>query len=121
MVFQLPVMAFPESPRIHNMRDYEHLRLFLHTTSLRYSYGQVKGRTDANWQRDVAALPRPDMVAALERYGFAALLINRNAYEDRAGELAGDLAAVGLPVLVDLGDFVVFRLTPPDAPELPPH
>lgn len=120
MVFQLPVKDFPESHTLAEMSDYEHFRPLLHTASLRYSYGTVKGRGDAGWQAVVAAKPTAEMVADLQRYGFAAILINRKAYPDRARSLGdGFGAALGAPMAQN-GDFFVFRLTPDDDPEPPP-
>ena len=46
MVFQLPVMDFPEVPPIHQMTDYEHFRPYILSDELRFSYGANKGRGD---------------------------------------------------------------------------
>lgn len=120
MVFQLPVKAFPESDTITEMGDYEHFRPFLHTTALRFSYGTVKGRGDAGWQERVAAKPPAEMVSELERYGFAALLVNRKAYPDKGAALQKNLGAARGNPLMHNDDFLVFRLTPRVSPDLPP-
>jgi hypothetical protein len=120
MVFQLPVKPFPESDAIREMGDYEHFRPLLHTETLRFSYGTVKGRGDADWQDAVAAQPPSEMLATLERYGFAAILVNRKAYADRAESLSKDIIGGGAALLAQDEDFLVFRLAPAQAPELPP-
>ena len=51
MVFQLPVMAFPEVAPAHNLGDYEHFRPYLATRALRFSYGMLKGRSRHRWVR----------------------------------------------------------------------
>ena len=38
-MFQLPVIPFPEHPPVHGMIDYDHLRGYLHSDTLGWSYG----------------------------------------------------------------------------------
>ncbi len=83
-IFQLPVMGYPENAPIYKMRDYEHLRPYLFTQLVFYSYGSDRGRQTADWQSMVGQLPVHDMVNTLERYGFSALLINRKGFADEA-------------------------------------
>ena len=42
MVFQLPYLRFPENGPIFDMLDYSHARGYLHSRSLRWSYGALK-------------------------------------------------------------------------------
>ena len=95
MLFQLPVVDFPEGPRIHRATDYEHLRPYLHASQLRFSYGSDKGGARDAWQRRAEALEPEALADALERIGFSGLLINRKAYEDGAAALRERLAASG--------------------------
>lgn len=126
MVFQLPVMKFPESWPIQQMGDYEHFRPYLHTSSLRYSYGSDKGRAEENWQLDVERRPAPEMVAALEKIGFSAVYINRKGYADNGDALIAALQGAGRSVDLEspAGDLAYVRLTPaahPILPESPPY
>ncbi len=43
MVFQLPYMAYPESPRVGGLDSYQTLRFYLHSNTLRRSAGAMKG------------------------------------------------------------------------------
>ena len=95
MVFQLPVLGFPEVLPPFRLADYEHFRLYLTTSQLRFSYGAAKFRSRSRWQRDLENLPVETLVRRLESYGFSALYINRKGYEDRAERLLGELAALG--------------------------
>jgi phosphoglycerol transferase len=95
MVFQLPVLGFPEATPPFRLADYEHFRLYLATESLRFSYGAAKHRSRSRWQRDLESVPTATLVRRLERYGFAALHINRKGYEDRAERMLQELAALG--------------------------
>ena len=121
MLFQLPVVDFPEGLRIRGASDYEHLRPYLQAKQLRFSYGSDKGRPREAWQRRVEALEPEAMADALERMGFAGLLVIRKAYEDGARELRERLAATGrLEVLESPDDdFLFIRLRPAPSP-LPP-
>ncbi len=132
MLFQLPVVDFPEGPRIHQATDYEHLRPYLHASRLRFSYGSDKGRPRDGWQRRAEALEPEALADALERIGFSGLLVNRKAYEDGASALRERLAASGRQEAWQSpdGDFLFVRLTPaaqpappdeviPQAPETP--
>ena len=49
MVFQLPVMEFPEAP-VLGLLPYDHFRPYLYSKTLRFSFGSVKGRDRDKWQ-----------------------------------------------------------------------
>jgi len=121
MVFMLPVVDFPEGPRVRKATDYEHLRPYLFTTHLRFSYGSDKGRPREEWQRRVEELPPEAMAAALEGFGFVGLIVNRKAYEDRGDALRLALAASGRPEAWESPDrdFLFVRLRPAAAPRGP--
>ena len=114
MVFQLPVMPFPEGGRVHRMRDYDPLRPFLNATSLRFSFGAQKGRGWENWQRDLARLPAARMVSRLQALGFDGLLVHRSGFEDHAERLLADLKPLtGRARIESLArDLVFIRLMP---------
>lgn len=121
MIFQIPVMDFPESSPIHEMGDYEHFRPYLFSKHLRLSYGSNKGRPREGWQREVARLPPAEMASRLENYGFGAIYLNRKGYHDRGERIISGLKAVGKPVLAEspLGDIVAIKLFPSKTPALP--
>ena len=50
MIFQLPVVAFPENPKVNRLNDYDLAKGYLHSTRLRWSYGAIKGRENDAWQ-----------------------------------------------------------------------
>jgi hypothetical protein len=122
MVFELPVMGFPEVPPIRAMTDYEHFRPYLQSHSLRFSYGNIKGRTRERWQDEAVRFGTPRLVNTLQRYGFSALLINKKAYEAKGAALLAELAAAGRSeVLCESEDLVCIRLNPVPNPILPPE
>jgi len=121
MLFQLPVVDFPEGKPILAASDYEHLRPYLHARQLRFSYGSDKGRPQDAWQRRVESLEPAPMAEALERMGFAGIVVNRKAYPDGAQELREALAAAGRLEAWESPDrdFLFVRLTPEPSPQPP--
>jgi hypothetical protein len=122
MIFEMPVSAFPEFGPIRQMQDYEHFRPYLHSHSLRFSYGSVKGRPRERWQSEAAQFGATRLVDLLETYGFSAILINKKAYEANAASLLAELAAAGRSeILCDSSDLVGINLHPFAETVLPPE
>jgi len=120
-VFQLPVMGFPEVPPPGKLTDYELFRPYLTTKTLCFSYGAAKFRARSRWQRDLENVPAATLVERLERYGFAALHVNRKGYEDRAARLLEELTTLGYTRRLEgaRGHQVVVLLNPSPAPVRP--
>jgi phosphoglycerol transferase len=76
MIFQLPVQVFPEG------ESYEHLKGYLHSDKLRWSYGAMRGREGGNWQAMVAAMPVSEMIDTIAVAGFSGVWIDRSLYPD---------------------------------------
>ena len=117
-VFQLPYVAFPESLPLHHMKDYDHLWGYFHSDRLRWSYGAIKGRETAEWQRETAALPAVAMVEELRENGFGGLTIDRDGYPDGGTEIEAQIHQMyGVEPLVGPGGRIAFyRLdAPPSA------
>jgi phosphoglycerol transferase len=94
MVFQLPMVPYPEHPMVQRMPDYDHGRGYLHSKRLRWSYGAVKGREGEAWQRWVTAKPVPEMVETLTAAGFSGLYLNRFGYADWGVRLSDEISTV---------------------------
>jgi hypothetical protein len=121
MIFQLPIMDFPEVPPIRGVACYEHFRPYLYSRHLRYSYGSDKGRTRERWQSEAEQFGTSRLINILEQYGFSAILINRKGYEDGAAGLLQELRSLGKSnVLVESADFICVTLMPSTRPILPP-
>jgi phosphoglycerol transferase len=97
-VFQLPYIPFPETPPRFGMADYDHVRGYLHSRDLNWSYGEVKGR-HGDWQDGAAALPAGQMIPALIGAGFSAIWLDTAGYEDHGAALTAALASrLGSPL-----------------------
>lgn len=89
MIFQLPYVPFPEHPQVNKMVDYDHLRGYLHSRTLRWSYGAMKNREGDLWQKQVAAAPLAEFLNTLAFAGFSGVYLDRNGYDnDGATEVA---------------------------------
>lgn len=121
MVFELPVLGFPEAVAPWHLRDYEPFRPYLATRTLRFTYGPLKGGSRGQWQRDVAALPVPRMVHALERAGFAAVYIDRRGFRDHGRSLLERLGGLGYDHRIEnaSGNQVAVLLHPAAVPRPP--
>jgi phosphoglycerol transferase len=122
MIFELPIMDFPEAGPTGSLVDYEHFRPYFFSRGLRYSYGSNKGRPRERWQREAEQLGVPQFVKLVEQYGFASVLIARKGYADRGAALQQSLAAAGRErVLAASPDLVAIELQPSQRPHLPPE
>jgi phosphoglycerol transferase len=112
MIFQLPVIPFPEAS-VNNIRDYDHFRGYLHSRHLRWSYGAIKNREGDDWQNRVAAKPVSDLVNTLSFAGFSGIYLNRLGYADHGSKLETELSSVlnVKPMVSDDGDLVFVDLT----------
>lgn len=86
-VFQFPIIPYPEAGPRERMQDYDHLRGYLHAPDLRWSYGAMKGRPEADWQFTLYDDPNETIVPELAAIGYDALYIDRWGYADGAEEL----------------------------------
>lgn len=80
MVFQLPYHAYPESGPVNAMSDYQHLTGYIHSKSLKWSYGGMKGREGDTWYKYVASLSMEEMIETILSYGFRGIYIDTRAY-----------------------------------------
>ncbi len=82
MVFQWPLMDYPESQRVGKMWHYDHLMAFLYSHDLRFSYGDCRNRPESRWQQHLVGQSPESIRKQLEGYGFAAIWLNSNGLSD---------------------------------------
>jgi hypothetical protein len=121
-VFQLPYVPFPEGYPETPVGDtvatystkYELLRGYLHSKTLRWSYGAMKG-TPADWSAQLAGQPLPYVLAAALSAGFDGLWVDPAGFEpDKATQLRRglrELLGAG-PLVSPLGNLWFFDLRP---------
>jgi hypothetical protein len=83
-IFCLPYMGYPEVPPTYKIAAYEHVRGYIHTSGLIWSFGAMKGREADVWQGEVAAGLRPEMITNMLRRvvarGFDGLFIDGRGF-----------------------------------------
>lgn len=98
-VFQLPYVPFPEGYPETPVGDelatyatkYQPLRGYLHSSSLRWSYGAMKGRPE-DWSASLAGQPLGYVLAAVTAAGFDGLWMDESAFEsDKAQAVRAEL------------------------------
>jgi hypothetical protein len=94
MVFQLPIMEFPEAPG-PGVAAYDHLRPYLYSKGLKYSFGSARGRPDTDWQRELGTKQLKDAISAIKKRGFSAIYINRNGFPDKGKGIEDALLELG--------------------------
>jgi hypothetical protein len=112
MVFQLPIMPFPESRPVRRVGSYDHLRPYLHSSGLRWSFGDHRSNATARSQLSLEGVAVPELIARLEAARFAALLVDTDGYRDGGEALLRDFREAGLPMIATSaeGDLVAFSL-----------
>jgi phosphoglycerol transferase len=115
MIFQLPYIAFPETAPRFEMYDYEQMRGFLHSRTLRWSYGAMKGHATDRWLAEVSQQPLPELAASVRQAGFSGILVNRLGYSDRAALLESQLGMLlnAAPIVDANGEMSYFPLDHP--------
>jgi phosphoglycerol transferase len=114
MIYQLPYQSFPEGLPVHKIEHYDHLRVFLHSHSLRWSFGAMKGREADTWQKQLQDRPLDFLVKTLVMHGFAGIYLDRNGYAHDGSQIEAELSAlIGIEPLVSASERMsFFNLTP---------
>ena len=103
-VLQLPYIPFPSSPPVGRMVDYDHVRPYLHSDDLRWSYGAMKGR-DEDLGDDVTA-------AGARAAGYAGVEVDRFGYADNGAAVEAELRGLtsNAPRVSPNGRLAFYRL-----------
>lgn len=80
MVFQWPMMEYPESFKNRGVWHYELLMAYLYSKDLRFSYGNCRNRPESAWQYRLVKKSPDALAAELQRFGFSALWLYTDAY-----------------------------------------
>jgi hypothetical protein len=112
MIFQLPYIPFPENPPVNDMLDYDHFKAYLHSRSLRWSYGAIRGREGDVWQKSIATHPVPELVESLAFSGFNGIYVDRFGYSDKGVAVESELSRVigKAPIASNSGRLSFFNL-----------
>lgn len=99
-VFQLPVMPYPENGSINQMQDYAEILPYVFTDGLRWSYGAMKGRPEADWQLKINSADPTAQLPGLRGLGYDGILVDVYGYSDKGADITARLdAALGPPTV----------------------
>jgi hypothetical protein len=95
MIYQLPYHKYPEEGPVNDMWDYDLYVGFVHSDTLKWSYGSIKGRDEDAWNEAVSEMDYASMVSYLKEQGFAGIYIDRRAYtSDEITALESELKGI---------------------------
>ncbi len=109
-VYQLPYHKYPESGPVNAMADYHLYTGFIHSDTLKWSYGGTKGRDSDLWCEYVNNLDTAEMINYICRGGFTGIYIDARAYSaDGLASLKGEIENVtGTTPLVSANGNLIF-------------
>ncbi|MCP3991542.1 MAG: hypothetical protein GY724_20885, partial [Actinomycetia bacterium] len=91
MVYQLPLVPYPEPES--GLLIYDHYRGYLHTDTVAWSYGAMRGRDAFHWQRELSQWPAAVGLDALAAVGFDGVYLDRAGYVDGGAAIRGEMGA----------------------------
>jgi len=97
-LFTLPYVRYPEDYDTPLPGGYEHARGYLHTRTLRFSFGAIRRREADQWARATSAQPPRELIRRLALRGFDGIFLDRRGFAP--GQAAEFVAAVGAAAAV---------------------
>jgi hypothetical protein len=114
MVFQWPWTGYPETPPLLKLAHYEQMTGWFFSKTLRWSYGDCRGRPESQWQLRLRTQSPETILERVQSFGFGALALYTR------GMTAQELQAWRPPDWKSSqGDRWVYLLRPPAQPALP--
>jgi hypothetical protein len=91
-VLLLPYIPYPENSASNGALASDQMIPYLHSTTLHWSNGGIKGRPAADWPGTLQNYPDADLVTLAASAGFAGIVVDRVSSEDHGAALE---AAIG--------------------------
>jgi hypothetical protein len=112
-ILQLPYHRFPETDPVNGVGNTEQLIPYLHSKTLRWSGGGIKGRPLIEWQATLADFSTQKMTVAAAASGFAGILVDTQEEGSNAPTVLDGLTRqLGSPsVTAEHGRYVFFSLS----------
>jgi phosphoglycerol transferase len=118
-IYQLPYMPFPEVPPLNQLEDYGLFKGYLHSASLKWSYGGMKGRGGDLFFRALAKQPMARQLEIIRKLGFQGIYIDRRGYVDHGAAIEAEIGQMlGTAPLVSDNAQLTFFSVPGSRPVL---
>jgi phosphoglycerol transferase len=82
MIYQMPYHKTPEAGPVNAMNDYQLYTGYIHSKTLRWSYGATKGRDGDKWFEAVSNYPLEKRIKTISLAGYSGIYIDRRAYTE---------------------------------------
>lgn len=103
-VYQLPYMPFPEVPPLNKLQAYDQALGYLHSRSLKWSYGLMKGRNGDLFFRALSQESVQRQIDVIRKLGFRGVYLDRRGYTDGGVQIERALtSATGHPPVLISG------------------
>ncbi len=109
MVYQLPYLDYPHTPKVHNLVSHQHMNGYLFSKTLKWSWPAMSTNA-TRMNRFVNSLDPKFMVRTLITLGFDAIWVDRRAYVDRGDSLIRKLQNSGATPLSSSDEIMVLDL-----------
>ena len=112
-IYQLPYVTYPEANPVVGVYQWDSVRGYLHSNTLRWSLGGVAGR-EIEWQPALSTQPTSVAITGMAAAGFDGLSLDRAGYSDGAAQIESEIVPIlGVPVVESQdGRLAVFDLRP---------
>jgi phosphoglycerol transferase len=80
MIYQMPYHKTPEAGPVNSMEDYQLYVGYIHSKTLRWSYGATKGRDGDKWFEAISNYPLEKRIETISLAGYSGIYIDRRAY-----------------------------------------
>jgi phosphoglycerol transferase len=104
MVYELPYVGYPEVKPLYAEDYYGMGRPYIHPSTLKWSYGGIRGRESDKWLRELSAKPIDEQLEAAAKAGFAGVYVDRRGYADHGARVEARLRERLGPPLVERAD-----------------
>jgi phosphoglycerol transferase len=92
-IYQLPYHQFPEGGLLNSLEQYDLCAGFIHSKTLRWSYGGMKGRQGDLFYRSLSKNPISEQLPILKKLGFKGIYVDRRGFADNAKNLENELTS----------------------------
>lgn len=93
-VFQFPYVKFPEAPPICALGDYALSVGYLHSKTLKWSYGALKGSEGDIFYQNLSEQSLEKQINIIKKLGFAGIYVDRRGYADKGVAFEKELQKV---------------------------